>query len=169
MDQTKKTKIDEIARAINALFSIAPEQADFVEFSKTLLRRELDKGGKITALKRIHKEILVYAKNVLSREKFKEFELTSMGDKEEDGILGQVIAAGKIQSDEEFRAVMDELNSLIQEAIDPSVSEKIKIACKNELLAAYEKKEEMIERQGSQTMGDVPGHPADATSKCHLE
>jgi hypothetical protein len=134
--------VKQIRNAVAAYAAVAPQQLEFLNYTESVLEREIERGARKTALKRLHSEFMTCAKNVLTPRQLAAFKtaLNSGESLENDkGILDRVLLKGAIDSTDEFRKVMESLDMFIQSGLELTKSDEEKVHAVNLLLANFER------------------------------
>lgn len=136
-------ELADIRFAINEYEKIAPDQFALTAFMKEKLAIEEAKGVKLSYLRRVHKELLVCARETFPKSKLTAFKLalanSTFGNGSKDVSLEKVVARGSIKSSDEYQQIMIILNEMLQGGKALGDAENNLILKVNDLLLLFEK------------------------------
>lgn len=126
----------------DALELVRPSQKEMLDRFRASTMMEVEKGLKKSYLKRSRKENVSYAKNVLTPSQFAAFKALIEGTApigSSTSILEVVLRRGKLESEEEYADVMEELDRFIQNSSNLSETDALLIQTVNSLIFSFEK------------------------------
>ncbi len=138
-----ENELNDTKRIINGFQEIAPNQTSLVTFARNKLADEETKGVKLSYLKRVVKELSVCAKATFGKLQLEAFNLliadTVFGNSRNAAQLEKIAAQTEIMSEDEYRDIMLELDTFLQQNQKLNDSETGLISRVNALLLAYER------------------------------
>ena len=136
-------ELADVKFAINEYEKIAPDQFALTAFMKEKLALEEAKGVKLSYLRRVHKELLVCARETFPKSKLTAFKLalanSVFGNGSKGVSLEKVVERGAIKSKDEYQQIMIILNEMLQNNKSLGDAENNLILKVNDLLLLFEK------------------------------